>query len=68
MISDTRVSKRAGGSCKYASDSDPSRRTVAPALRAILSMAVFSVSAWMNIMLTPRLRASITARSNSRAP
>ena len=45
------------GSLRRASDSEPSRMTVAPALRAIVSIAVFWLSAWMNRVSTPRLRA-----------
>ena len=43
------------------------RSTVAPALRAIFSMAVFSLRAWMNSVCTPRLRACSTECSNRRA-
>ena len=60
-------SRRAAG-VSQASDSDPARSTVAPALRAIRSIAVFSLSAYTNSFSMPRLRACRIAWSNKRAP
>jgi hypothetical protein len=60
--------KFSGGRRSWASASMPVRSMVAPALRTILSIATFSVSAWMTMVSTPRLRARSTAWSNRRAP
>ena len=68
-----RPASRRGGrrACRAAASATPrtrSRRARSSRrrLRAIFSMAVFSLSAWMNIVSTPRLRACSIACSNRR--